>query len=73
MPFVTKRLASAIALSRSSPFARPAAITAGLAKGLDLEVAVGDAKEFVTGAIEHSLAIGKGIGPVNPTWRLEEF
>lgn len=48
-----------------------AAITAGLAKGLDPETAVGDAKEFVTGAIEHSLAIGKGIGPVNPSWRRE--
>ena len=47
-----------------------AAIAAGLARGLALEVAVGDAKEFVTGAIEHSLAIGKGIGPVNPSWRL---
>lgn len=47
-----------------------AAITAGLAKGLDLSTAVGDAKEFVTGAIEHALAIGKGIGPVNPSWRL---
>ena len=48
-----------------------AAITAGLAKGLDLGTAVGDAKEFVTGAIEHSLSLGKGIGPVNPSWRLE--
>ncbi len=47
-----------------------AAITAGLAKGFDLESAVAQAKEFVTGAIEHSLAIGKGIGPVNPSWRL---
>ena len=47
-----------------------AAIAAGLAKGLDLGTAVGDAKEFVTGAIEHSLALGKGIGPVNPSWRL---
>ena len=46
-----------------------AAITAGLAKGVDLERAVRDAKGFVTGAIEHSLAIGKGIGPVNPGWR----
>ena len=48
-----------------------AAITAGLAKGLDLGTAVGDAKEFVTGAIEHSLALGKGIGPVNPSWRFD--
>ena len=49
-----------------------AAIAAGLAKGLDLETAVRDAKAFVTGAIEHSLAIGKGIGPVNPSWRERE-
>jgi hydroxymethylpyrimidine/phosphomethylpyrimidine kinase len=48
-----------------------AAIAAGLAKGRDLETSVRDAKEFVTGAIEHSLAIGKGIGPVNPAWRSE--
>ena len=41
------------------------------ARARDLETAVGDAKEFVTGAIEHSLAIGKGIGPVNPSWRLD--
>jgi len=49
-----------------------AAITAGLAKGLPLEDAVREAKRFVTGAIEHSLAIGKGIGPVNPAWRMGE-
>jgi hydroxymethylpyrimidine/phosphomethylpyrimidine kinase len=48
-----------------------AAIAAGLAKGVDLETSVRDAKIFVTGAIEHSLAIGKGIGPVNPSWRSE--
>ena len=46
-----------------------AAIAAGLAHGKVLEVAVVEAKDFVTGAIEHSLAIGKGIGPVNPSWR----
>jgi len=46
-----------------------AAIAAGLAKGSHLETAVRDAKAFVTGAIEHSLALGKGIGPVNPAWR----
>jgi hydroxymethylpyrimidine/phosphomethylpyrimidine kinase len=47
-----------------------AAIAAGLANGLDLETAVRGAKDFVTGAIAHALAIGKGIGPVNPSWRL---
>jgi hydroxymethylpyrimidine/phosphomethylpyrimidine kinase len=47
-----------------------AAIAAGVAKGLDVETAVREAKVFVTGAIEHSLAIGKGIGPVNPSWQM---
>jgi hydroxymethylpyrimidine/phosphomethylpyrimidine kinase len=48
-----------------------AAIAAGLAKGLELEKSLREAKEFVTGAIAHSLAIGKGIGPVNAAWRSE--
>ena len=48
-----------------------AAIAAGLAKGLELERSLREAKEFVTGAIVHSLAIGKGIGPVNAAWRSE--
>lgn len=48
-----------------------AAIAAGLARGLPVVRAVRDAKAFVTGAIEHALAIGSGIGPVNPSWRLE--
>jgi hydroxymethylpyrimidine/phosphomethylpyrimidine kinase len=46
-----------------------AAIAAGLAHGRDLETSIRDAKEFVTEGIRHSLAIGKGIGPVNPSWR----
>ena len=43
-----------------------AAITAGLAKGEDLETAISAAKRSVTEGIKNSLAIGKGIGPVNP-------
>ena len=43
-----------------------AAITAGLAKGEDLQAAIAQAKRFVTKGITHSLALGKGIGPVNP-------
>ncbi|MFY9588287.1 MAG: bifunctional hydroxymethylpyrimidine kinase/phosphomethylpyrimidine kinase [Actinomycetota bacterium] len=43
-----------------------AAIAAGLAKGEDLEAAISAAKRFVTRGITNSLAIGKGIGPVNP-------
>jgi hydroxymethylpyrimidine/phosphomethylpyrimidine kinase len=43
-----------------------AAIAAGLAKGQDPLEAVRAAKAFITLAIEHSLDIGKGHGPVNP-------
>lgn len=41
------------------------AITAQLAKGLSVKDAVSNAKDYVTMAIRHSLAIGKGHGPTN--------
>ena len=41
------------------------AIAAGLAKGLDVADAVALAKEYVTGAITHSLDVGQGHGPLN--------
>ena len=47
-----------------------AAVTAGLAKGAGMAEAVSDAKAFVAGAIEKSLRLGSGYGPVNPGWRL---
>ncbi len=43
-----------------------AAIAAGLAKGEGTLEAVRAAKAFINGAIEHSLALGSGHGPVNP-------
>ena len=43
-----------------------AAIAAGLAKGQGPLEAVRAAKAFIGGAIEHSLDIGQGHGPVNP-------
>jgi len=43
-----------------------AAITASLAKGEDPLEAVEAAKAFITAAIEHSLELGSGHGPVNP-------
>lgn len=43
-----------------------AAIAARLAKGLEPIDAVRQAKEFISAAIEHSLEIGHGHGPVNP-------
>jgi hydroxymethylpyrimidine/phosphomethylpyrimidine kinase len=50
-----------------------AAITANLARGLELEEAVAAAKEFITRAIEASLPIGGGHGPVNPLFDLPSW
>jgi len=47
-----------------------AAIAANLARGQQLLEAVRLGKAFVTEAIRHSLAIGGGIGPVDPGWRV---
>lgn len=46
-----------------------AAIAAHRALGLDVVDAVRAAKEYVTGAIRHGLALGGGIGPVDHGWR----
>jgi len=48
-----------------------AAITAYLAKGLDVVGAVGRAKEFIVWAIKHGLRVGRGYCPVNPLAWLE--
>ena len=47
-----------------------AAIAADLAKGSDSLAAVHLAKEFITAAIEASLEVGRGQGPVNPMFRI---
>lgn len=41
------------------------AITSNLATGMNMQEAVEQAKAYVTMAIKHSLAIGKGCGPTN--------
>ena len=41
------------------------AITAELAKGADLHEAISNGREFIEGAIENRLKIGKGVMPVN--------
>jgi hydroxymethylpyrimidine/phosphomethylpyrimidine kinase len=46
------------------------AIAANLALGMDLPHAVEQAKHYVTTAIEHSLAIGKGCGPTHHFYEL---
>jgi hydroxymethylpyrimidine/phosphomethylpyrimidine kinase len=45
-----------------------AAITAHLAQGRDLLVAVRAAKAFVTEAIRNALPLGEGVGPVDQLW-----
>lgn len=47
-----------------------AAIAAHLALGLELLEAVRAGKAFVTEAIRHALALGAGIGPVDPLWAI---
>ena len=46
------------------------AIASHLALGEDVPDAVGRAKEYVTGAIEHGFPLGAGIGPVDHAWRI---
>jgi hydroxymethylpyrimidine/phosphomethylpyrimidine kinase len=41
------------------------AIAAGLARGLPVEQAVARAKQYITAAIQHGIAMGKGHGPVH--------
>jgi hydroxymethylpyrimidine kinase/phosphomethylpyrimidine kinase len=43
-----------------------AAITAGLARGLNLRRAVEGARDFIAKAVEGKLDVGKGVKPVNP-------
>ena len=46
-----------------------AAIAAGLALGRSAGQAVADAKEYLSGAIQHTKQIGQGISPVNHLWQ----
>ena len=46
-----------------------AAVAAGLAIGDDVPAAVGRAKRYITGAIEHSLVIGGGARILNHFWQ----
>jgi len=46
-----------------------AAITAGLARGLDINKAVESAEEYIDGAIRAAIGLGKGHGPVNHFFR----
>jgi hydroxymethylpyrimidine/phosphomethylpyrimidine kinase len=50
-----------------------AAITAGLARGLDVPSAVELGKRFITGAVAGSFPLGAGLGPVGHFWRVREW
>ena len=48
------------------------AITAGLARGLDVPSAVRFGKWFVTQAVANSFRLGAGLGPVGHFWRVRD-
>ncbi|MDU4960755.1 MAG: bifunctional hydroxymethylpyrimidine kinase/phosphomethylpyrimidine kinase [Sporomusaceae bacterium] len=48
------------------------AIAAGLAKGMSVEAAVRQAKEYITGAIRHGFPLGRGVGPTHHFFALYE-
>ena len=47
-----------------------AAITAALARGMDVPAAVRFGKRFVTRSVRGAYPLGGGVGPVSPFWRL---
>lgn len=47
-----------------------AAITAALARGMEVPAAVRFAKRFVTRSVRHAYPLGAGTGPVSAFWRL---
>ena len=49
------------------------AIAANLAKGYDLQTAVQYGKEYISGALEAMLDLGKGSGPMNHAYFVPEF
>jgi hydroxymethylpyrimidine/phosphomethylpyrimidine kinase len=50
-----------------------AAITAGLARGLDVPDAVALGKRFISAAVAHSFPLGAGLGPVGHFWRVRSW
>lgn len=48
------------------------AITASLAKGATVPDAVAEGKRFIERCVAESYALGAGVGPVSPFWRLKD-
>ncbi len=73
MTFTSERIDTPNTHGTGCTFA--SAIAAGLAKGLDVEPAVQQAKDYVTGAILSNFPMGRGHGPLNHfhrLWRMDE-
>ncbi|MCX7797581.1 MAG: bifunctional hydroxymethylpyrimidine kinase/phosphomethylpyrimidine kinase [Melioribacter sp.] len=49
-----------------------AAITAYIAKGFDVLIAIKKAREFIQNALNNEIQIGKGFGPLNHRWLWKE-
>lgn len=47
-----------------------AAVASNLAEGMEMEKAVGKAKDYITGAIRNHFIVGQGNSPVNHLWNL---
>ena len=50
-----------------------AAITAALARGLDVADAVRFGKRYISGAVADSYPLGAGLGPVGHFWRVRDL
>ena len=44
------------------------AIACGLAQDFDMQASVSKAKNYVTGALQYGLSLGRGNGPLNHMW-----
>jgi len=49
------------------------AIACGLAKGMDLDISIQLAKDYISGALKAMLDLGKGSGPLNHMWNIHRW
>lgn len=48
------------------------AIASNIAKGIDLEMSIQSAKQYISGAISDMLDLGQGSGPLNHGWNFKK-
>ena len=49
------------------------AIASGLSLGMDIETAIAQAKNYISGALKAMLDLGKGNGPLNHMWKADQL